>query len=58
MSVVDLSEFPCFAEDGTTLHVIIETPKGSRNKFAYDEERKIARPEIYRATFEAAVANP
>jgi inorganic pyrophosphatase len=41
MSLADLSEFPCFAEDGTTLHVIIETPKGSRNKFAYDEERKI-----------------
>jgi inorganic pyrophosphatase len=41
MSLADPSEFPCFAEDGTTLHVIIETPKGSRNKFAYDEERKI-----------------
>jgi inorganic pyrophosphatase len=41
MSLADPSEFPCFAEDGTTLHVIIETPKGSRNKFAYDEKRKI-----------------
>jgi inorganic pyrophosphatase len=41
MSPADPSEFPCFAEDGTTLHVIIETPKGSRNKFAYDEKRKI-----------------
>jgi inorganic pyrophosphatase len=41
MSLADPSEFPCFAEDGTTLHVIIETPKGSRNKFAYDEKQKI-----------------
>jgi len=27
-------------EDGT-LQVIIETPKGSRNKFAFDEKQKI-----------------
>ena len=41
MSLADFSELPCFAEDGTTINVIIETPKGSRNKFAYDEKRKI-----------------
>jgi hypothetical protein len=41
MSLADPSELPCFAEDGTILNVIIETPKGSRNKFAYDEKRKI-----------------
>jgi inorganic pyrophosphatase len=29
------------AEDRTTIHVIIETPKGSRNKYAFDAERKI-----------------
>ena len=29
------------AEDRTTVHVIIETPKGSRNKYAFDAERKI-----------------
>jgi inorganic pyrophosphatase len=32
---------PLDAEDGTTIHVIIETPKGSRNKYAFDAERKI-----------------
>ena len=29
------------AEDRTTVHVIIETPKGSRNKYAFGAERKI-----------------
>jgi inorganic pyrophosphatase len=32
---------PLDAEDGTTIHVIIETPKGSRNKYAFDAERKV-----------------
>jgi inorganic pyrophosphatase len=32
---------PLEAGDGTTIHVIIETPKGSRNKYAFDTERKI-----------------
>ena len=32
---------PLDAEDGTTIHVIIETPKGCRNKYAFDAERKI-----------------
>src|SRR5215216_4797853 len=30
-----------FDEDGTDLHVIIETPKGSRNKFNYDGARAL-----------------
>jgi inorganic pyrophosphatase len=29
-----------FNEDGKTLNVVIETPRGSRNKFKYDEELK------------------
>src|SRR5262245_47194830 len=32
---------PLDAEDGTTINVVIETPKGSRNKYAFDAERKI-----------------
>jgi hypothetical protein len=32
---------PFDAEDGTTIHVIIETPKGSRNKYAFDPNLKI-----------------
>ena len=31
-----LGHLPAFAEDGEVL-VVIETPKGSRNKYAYDE---------------------
>jgi len=27
-----------FGEDGTTLNAIIETPRGSRNKYKFDEE--------------------
>lgn len=30
-----------YATDGKELHVIIETPKGSRNKFNYDEEHHL-----------------
>jgi inorganic pyrophosphatase len=30
-----------FAEDSGDLNVIIETPKGSRNKFNYDEEHQL-----------------
>ncbi len=33
-----LSSLDAFAPDSTDLHVIIETPQGSRNKFSYDEE--------------------
>jgi inorganic pyrophosphatase len=32
---------PLDAEGGTTINVVIETPKGSRNKYAFDAERKI-----------------
>jgi len=41
MSLANPSELACFAEDGKTISVIVETPKGSRNKFAFDEKRKI-----------------
>ncbi len=34
----DLIGLSSYAEGGDELHVIIETPKGSRNKFNYDEE--------------------
>lgn len=30
-----------FAEDSAELNIIIETPKGSRNKFNYDEEHEL-----------------
>lgn len=29
-------ELPALADDGA-VHVVIETPKGSRNKYAYEE---------------------
>jgi hypothetical protein len=32
---------PMDADDQETIKVIIETPKGSRNKYAYDEEERI-----------------
>src|SRR5512140_3715812 len=41
MPLADPSELPCLTVDGKTINVIIETPKGSRNKFAFDEKRKI-----------------
>jgi inorganic pyrophosphatase len=41
MPLADPSELPCLTEDGKTINVIVETPKGSRNKFAFDEKRKI-----------------
>jgi hypothetical protein len=39
MSLANPSELACFAEDGKTINVIVETPKGSRNKFAFDEKQ-------------------
>lgn len=33
-----LTSLSAYATDSNELHVIIETPKGSRNKFNYDEE--------------------
>jgi inorganic pyrophosphatase len=32
---------PVDADDKQTIQVIIETPKGSRNKYAFDPEQKI-----------------
>jgi hypothetical protein len=39
MRLADPSALSCFTEDGNTINAVIETPKGSRNKFA----RKIFR---------------
>ncbi|HYO62391.1 MAG TPA: inorganic diphosphatase [Pyrinomonadaceae bacterium] len=39
MSKRGLSELPPFDEESGDLNVIVETPKRSRNKFDYDEER-------------------
>jgi inorganic pyrophosphatase len=38
-SIIPLDRLSPFAEEGRDLHVIIETPQGSRNKFNYDGER-------------------
>jgi inorganic pyrophosphatase len=32
---------PLDADDSETMHVVIETPKGSRNKYAFDAKRKL-----------------
>ena len=40
-SLVDPSRLPPFDGDDNALQVIIETPKGSRNKYAFDAEQKI-----------------
>jgi inorganic pyrophosphatase len=40
--VADLSRLPAFdTNDRHTIHVIIETPKGSRNKYAFDEKQRL-----------------
>ncbi|HEV2764621.1 MAG TPA: inorganic diphosphatase [Pyrinomonadaceae bacterium] len=39
MSNAGLGKLPPFDEESGELNVVIETPKGSRNKFNYDEER-------------------
>ncbi|HEY0079805.1 MAG TPA: inorganic diphosphatase [Pyrinomonadaceae bacterium] len=39
MKTKNLSELDAFDEESKTLNVVIETPKRSRNKFEYDEER-------------------
>jgi inorganic pyrophosphatase len=36
-----LSKITPFDRDSGDLHVVIDTPKGSRNKFAWDEEREL-----------------
>ncbi|MGI9108210.1 MAG: inorganic diphosphatase [Pyrinomonadaceae bacterium] len=37
-TVMRLSHLDAYAPEAANLHVIIETPQGSRNKFDYDEE--------------------
>ncbi|HEX8774778.1 MAG TPA: inorganic diphosphatase [Pyrinomonadaceae bacterium] len=39
MSAQSFTRLKAFAKDSEELNVIIETPKGSRNKFNYDEEK-------------------
>jgi len=43
MPVAKPSELACFTDDGKCIHVIVETPKGSRNKFAFDEKKGLFR---------------
>jgi inorganic pyrophosphatase len=38
-----LEELPAFDKDSGAVNVIIETPKGQRNKFNYDEEYRLFR---------------
>ncbi len=38
MTNQNLLHLNAFRQDSDTLNVIIETPKGSRNKFDYDDE--------------------
>jgi inorganic pyrophosphatase len=37
----DPSSLKALDQDGETLRVVIETPKGSRNKYAFDSEEKV-----------------
>ena len=43
MPLANPTELTPFTDDGRSVHVIIETPKGSRNKFAFDEKQKVFR---------------
>ncbi|MGA9771473.1 MAG: inorganic diphosphatase [Blastocatellia bacterium] len=38
-SAINLSSLPAFDVESQDLNVLIETPKGNRNKFKYDEKR-------------------
>src|ERR1044071_4422604 len=38
-SAINLSCLPAFDDESQDLNVLIETPKGNRNKFKYDEKR-------------------
>ena len=38
-SAINLSSLPAFDAESEDLNVLIETPKGNRNKFTYDEKR-------------------
>ena len=39
--MTDFSGIPPFDEESGEINVIIETPKGSRNKFAFDPDKKV-----------------
>lgn len=39
---MDLTDIPAFDDDGN-LNVVIETPRGSRNKYSFDERLKLFR---------------
>jgi inorganic pyrophosphatase len=41
IGLTDPSRLSPFDADRKVIHVIIETPKGSRNKYAFDQELKI-----------------
>src|SRR5256714_11155497 len=41
MISANLIELEAFDDDGKELNVIIETPKGSRNKFNYDDKLRL-----------------
>jgi len=42
LSSLDISRLPSFdADDKRLIQAIIETPRGSRNKFAYDPEQRV-----------------
>ncbi len=41
MSTHPFSKLPSFDQETGNLLVIVDTPKGSRNKFAWDEEREL-----------------
>jgi len=38
-SAINLGSLPAFDAESKDLNVLIETPKGNRNKFKYDERR-------------------
>ena len=38
-SAINLGSLPAFDDESQDLNVLIETPKGNRNKFKYDEKR-------------------
>jgi len=40
--MADPSRFkPVYGDDKQLLRVIVETPKGSRNKFAFDQDQRV-----------------
>jgi len=41
MTSLSLADLPSFDSDSEDLNVIVETPRGNRNKFDFDEEHKL-----------------